>query len=121
MKKSLTIFLFFTFLFLNLSFVRAQTAADWQAFDAFVNKTLADWEVPGAALAIVKDDKIIYAKGYGVKELISSPAMTYRRLYYAVKAKNTGAIKREMSDATFKFAEGAAKLKNQPVEKVLEN
>ncbi|HEX8735074.1 MAG TPA: serine hydrolase [Pyrinomonadaceae bacterium] len=121
MKKSLTIFLLFAFLFLNLSFARGQSAADWQAFDAFVNKTLADWEVPGAALAIVKDDKIIYAKGYGIKELTSSPAMTYRRLYYAVKAKNTEAIKREMSAATLKFAEGAAKQQNKPVEKILEN
>lgn len=70
MKKSPLIFLLLSFLFLNLSFARAQTtAADWRAFDAYVNKTLADWEVPGAALAIVKDDKIVYAKGYGIKEI----------------------------------------------------
>jgi len=69
MKKSLIVFWLLFFLFLNFSFARAQYAADWQAFDAFVNKTLADWEVPGAALAIVKDDRVIYAKGYGVREI----------------------------------------------------
>ncbi|HEX8367615.1 MAG TPA: serine hydrolase [Pyrinomonadaceae bacterium] len=69
MRKTLTAFLLFTFLFLNSSFARAQKAADWQAFDAYVKKTLADWEAPGASIAVVKDDRVIYAKGYGVKEI----------------------------------------------------
>ena len=28
-----------------------------------------DWKVPGFAVAIVKDDKIVFAKGYGVRDL----------------------------------------------------
>jgi len=38
-------------------------------FDAYVNKALKDWEVPGVAIAIVKDDRVVLAKGYGVREL----------------------------------------------------
>jgi CubicO group peptidase (beta-lactamase class C family) len=38
-------------------------------FDAYVNKALKDWQVPGVAIAIVKDDKIVMAKGYGTREL----------------------------------------------------
>jgi CubicO group peptidase (beta-lactamase class C family) len=38
-------------------------------FDEYVNKALKDWEVPGIAIAIVKNDRIVLAKGYGVREL----------------------------------------------------
>jgi CubicO group peptidase (beta-lactamase class C family) len=35
--------------------------------DAYVATTLKEWKVPGLALAIVKDDSIVYAKGYGTR------------------------------------------------------
>lgn len=38
-------------------------------FDAYVNRAMKDWGVPGVAIAIVKDDKIVFAKGFGVREL----------------------------------------------------
>src|SRR5918994_3603699 len=38
-------------------------------FDDYVNQALRDWEVPGLAIAIVKDDRIVLAKGYGVRKL----------------------------------------------------
>lgn len=68
------------FLFLNLSFARAQDAG-WRAFDGFVNKALVEWEVPGAAVAVVKDDKIIYAKGFGVKEIGKSGKIDEHTLF----------------------------------------
>jgi CubicO group peptidase (beta-lactamase class C family) len=37
--------------------------------DAYVEDLLKEWSVPGAALAVVKDGKIVVAKGYGVREL----------------------------------------------------
>jgi CubicO group peptidase (beta-lactamase class C family) len=38
-------------------------------FDEFVNKVLADWKVPGMGIAIIKDDKVILAKGYGYRDV----------------------------------------------------
>lgn len=38
------------------------------ALDAYIDKARADWQVPGAAVAIVKDDRVVYAKGFGVRE-----------------------------------------------------
>jgi CubicO group peptidase (beta-lactamase class C family) len=35
--------------------------------DAYARQALADWHAPGVALAVVKDDKVIFAKGYGVR------------------------------------------------------
>ena len=38
-------------------------------FDAYVAKSMADWRVPGLAIVIVKDDSVVFIKGYGVREL----------------------------------------------------
>jgi CubicO group peptidase (beta-lactamase class C family) len=49
---------------------RAQPAREPLAtLDAFVDRTLADWEIPGLSLAVVKDDRVVIAKGYGRREL----------------------------------------------------
>lgn len=41
---------------------------DLAKLDAYIEKARAEWEVPGLAVAIVKDGKLAFAKGYGVKE-----------------------------------------------------
>jgi CubicO group peptidase (beta-lactamase class C family) len=38
-------------------------------FDAYVTKAMQDWKVPGLAIAIVKDDSVIFAKGYGTRTM----------------------------------------------------
>ncbi len=37
--------------------------------DGYIEKSRRDWEIPGLAVAIVKDDSLILAKGYGIKEI----------------------------------------------------
>lgn len=39
------------------------------SLDNYLNKALTNWRVPGAAVCIVKDGRIILRKGYGIKEL----------------------------------------------------
>ncbi|HKX82701.1 MAG TPA: hypothetical protein VJL58_00645, partial [Pyrinomonadaceae bacterium] len=50
-----------------------------------------------------------------------SPTAAYKRLYTAVKSKDTEAIKKEMSEKTKSFAESVAARQNSPIEKVFEN
>ncbi len=38
------------------------------SLDIYVNRGLERWQIPGAAVLVVKDGKIIVSKGYGVKE-----------------------------------------------------
>jgi CubicO group peptidase (beta-lactamase class C family) len=38
-------------------------------FDAYVEKGRAQWQMPGMAVAVVKDGKVIFKKGYGVRQL----------------------------------------------------
>lgn len=47
---------------------RAQAPA-WTDFDAYVAKGIQDWQIPGLAVAVIKDGKVIHAKGHGVREL----------------------------------------------------
>ncbi|HUT91845.1 MAG TPA: serine hydrolase domain-containing protein [Thermoguttaceae bacterium] len=49
---------------------------DTAAVDAIVEDARKVWSVPGAAVAIVKDDKVIHLKGYGVKEQGKSDPVT---------------------------------------------
>ncbi|MDX5419500.1 MAG: serine hydrolase [Hymenobacteraceae bacterium] len=46
-----------------------KTTPDLSKLDAYYQKALKDWDVPGMAIAIVKNDSVIFAKGYGVRDL----------------------------------------------------
>jgi len=64
MKRALTAFLL---LFFSLA-AHAQKLVPSE-LDAYIAKAMRELNVPGAAVAIVKDDKVVYAKAFGVKEL----------------------------------------------------
>lgn len=53
-------------LFISTSIAYAQTAR-LDSLDAYFQRSLKMWEVPGMAIGIVKDDSLIFAKGYGLK------------------------------------------------------
>ncbi len=38
------------------------------SLDIYVDRALKDWQIPGCAVAIIKNGKIILAKGYGVRD-----------------------------------------------------
>ncbi len=40
-----------------------------QEFDAYVEQARNAWQVPGMAIAVVKDGQVIFKKGYGVRQL----------------------------------------------------
>ncbi len=51
--------------------------------DAYIDKAIKAWEVPGLALVVVRNDSIVHAKGYGVKEL-GKPALVSERTVFAI-------------------------------------
>jgi CubicO group peptidase (beta-lactamase class C family) len=62
----------FVVLLLLLTFPQtllAQTLEErLKEIDEYAAKAGQDWKVLGFAVAIVKDDKVVFAKGYGVRE-----------------------------------------------------
>jgi CubicO group peptidase (beta-lactamase class C family) len=49
--------------------------------DSLVELTMKTFDVPGIAVAIVKDDKIIHSKGYGVRSLITKQKVDENTLF----------------------------------------
>jgi len=54
----------------------AAQALDVSKVDALAEAALKAWNAPGIAVAIVKDDRVLMAKGYGVKERGKPDAVT---------------------------------------------
>jgi CubicO group peptidase (beta-lactamase class C family) len=59
----------------------AQKKSDWSSLDASINSSMKEWKVPGAAVAIVKDESVVYIKGFGVRELGKSDPVTPDTLF----------------------------------------
>jgi CubicO group peptidase (beta-lactamase class C family) len=66
MKKMSLIIFVCTFCICQSVYSQVITAAQ---IDSLVEQVLTTFDVPGIAVAVVKDDKIIHAKGYGVRSL----------------------------------------------------
>lgn len=49
--------------------------------DQYIQKVQKDWEVPGIAVAIVQGDKVLMAKGYGVRDINTKEAVDENTLY----------------------------------------
>jgi CubicO group peptidase (beta-lactamase class C family) len=47
----------------------AAKGPDLKAFDAWVTRAMDEWKIPGVAVGIVKDGKVVLAKGYGYRNL----------------------------------------------------
>lgn len=47
---------------------RAALRPDLGRLDAYIERARAQWDVPGLAVAIVKDGRVVLAKGYGAKQ-----------------------------------------------------
>lgn len=62
MKARLAVFLLFAATTLS-----AQTV-DTAAIDRLAQSTLESFRLPGMAVAVIRDDKVVYAKGFGVRE-----------------------------------------------------
>ncbi len=99
------------FLLVISTFARAQEAP-LGGFDDYVNKALRDWEVPGVAIAVVKDDRIVLAKGYGVRKL-GDPALANERTLFAIgsssKAFTAASVAMLADEGKLKWDDAATK------------
>lgn len=73
-----------------LSFAFLATSSAWgqsrvepliPTFNRIIEKGMKDWEVPGCAVGIVENDKIVYLKGFGVKEVGKTDPITPRTVF----------------------------------------
>jgi CubicO group peptidase (beta-lactamase class C family)/dienelactone hydrolase len=63
--------------------LQAQRSPDLAALDRYVAAAARDWHVPGLAIAVVRNDSLIFARGYGVLEL-GKPAQVTEHTRFAI-------------------------------------
>jgi len=68
-------------------------------FDDYVNKALRDWEVPGLAIVIVKNDRVVFGKGYGVRKLGDPAPVNTRRDRRSVSANAVDSLRHYLNSA----------------------
>ncbi len=59
----------------------AEVAQKLQGFDAFMEKTLKDWNAPGIGVGIVVNDKLVFAKGFGYRDYEKKLPITSTTLF----------------------------------------
>jgi len=88
MKKTARSSFLFIVLLLLFSVANAQTLEKQLAeIDQYANKVMTDWKQPGMAIAVVKDDKVVFAKGYG-KLNINEPKAVDENTLFAIASNS---------------------------------
>lgn len=63
--------------------VAAQRRDPLTGLDAYIRRAVQDWHIAGLAIAVVKDDSVVFARGYGVREA-GKPAPVDTRTLFAI-------------------------------------
>jgi CubicO group peptidase (beta-lactamase class C family) len=71
----LSIFLF------SLENLHAEQEDFLPTLESYIEQVRQDWKVPGVAIAIVKDDQVVFAKGYGLTKLGDSKPVTEKTVF----------------------------------------
>jgi CubicO group peptidase (beta-lactamase class C family) len=66
-------FIFFLVCFYSSAFAQNSIDQKLENFSLYADQARINWHVPGMAIAIIKDNKVIYAKGFGVRDLQNNP------------------------------------------------
>jgi CubicO group peptidase (beta-lactamase class C family) len=75
-------------LFVFPLFVHPQTLDEkLKEIDAYAQRVMTDWHQPGMAIGIVKDDKVVFTKGYGVLE-IGKPEKVNENTLFAIASNS---------------------------------
>ncbi|MGH9942286.1 MAG: serine hydrolase [Pyrinomonadaceae bacterium] len=91
LQRSVRASLFLLLLFVTPLGAQEETLdARLKEIDEYAARMREDWRVPGFALAIVKDDRVVLSKGYGVREMGKPEAVDADTLFAV--ASNTKAF-----------------------------
>lgn len=66
--------------FITLNYSSAQNI-QVDSLDIFINQLIKDFDVPGLSIGIVKDNSVIYSKGFGTKEIKTDNAVNKNTLF----------------------------------------
>jgi len=59
----------------------ADPKAQFKGFAEFVTKSMNEWKVPGMAVAVIKDGKVILSEGYGLRDVKNNLKVTPQTVF----------------------------------------
>jgi CubicO group peptidase (beta-lactamase class C family) len=77
----LSVTFFLVFIYPSLHAQTPDITKRLKGFDQYMEKTLKNWNVPGACVGIVIKDKLVFAKGYGYRDYEQKLPVTPNTLY----------------------------------------
>jgi CubicO group peptidase (beta-lactamase class C family) len=90
MKQKLMVFFICFFIAFLVLPAASKAKINLSQLDSYFEAARKEWKIPGMAVAIVKDGKVILAKGYGVKEFSKKDKVDEKTLFAI--ASNTKAF-----------------------------
>lgn len=83
MKKLLALGIVICFFICNQSLIAQDKGSEikLQDFDQRMQKIMEDWNVPGCAIGIVRSGKLVYAKGFGYRDIENKLPVTPNTLF----------------------------------------
>jgi len=89
--RQITFFNLFTLASLVCAYPGSAAAANdpIAELDAFISRTLKEYQVPGAAVAVVQDSKVVLFKGYGVRNVTKPGAMDKNTIFQLASVTKT--------------------------------
>ena len=74
---------FILFLVISGISLRAQSPRSFvtDSLDSYVERALEEWKIPGVSVCIVKDGKLVLAKGYGVRRWMTDEKVDENSLF----------------------------------------
>lgn len=85
MKKTgvrfLSLFIILTFVIIPLTAKKKPPDVLLKGLDKFINEMMAEWNVPGLAISVVQDGRLVYSQGFGLRDVDKSLPVTPQTLF----------------------------------------
>lgn len=97
MKKC---FLFFAVLLFSAGVAYSQNDSILNSVEQYLLQVKSDWNIPGMSMSIMKDGELIYAKGFGVREMGGNTPVDENTLYHvgSISKSFTAAVMASLVD-----------------------
>ena len=79
--STLILLTFSLLLYIPLSAQKSAQVKELKGFNKFIVQQMEEWEVPGCAVAIVKDGKVIFSEGFGIRDIQKGLKVTPQTLF----------------------------------------
>ncbi|UCE21706.1 MAG: serine hydrolase, partial [Candidatus Aminicenantes bacterium] len=79
--RILSFLIILSFLFTPLS-AKKKTPEDYlKGLDKFITERMEEWKVPGLAISVIQDDRLVYSKGFGFRDVEKNLPVTPQTLF----------------------------------------